>query len=96
MKKTIQLTLIASLICLAAWYFLGIVWGGGVDPVTGISTPSQSGDAYAFLFQVLAIVLIIAAVGHYAAAKLKQSPVLGEIAMGIIVGTLFTSLGGLP
>jgi Kef-type K+ transport system membrane component KefB len=92
-KKTIKLTLIASLICLAAWYCLGIV-RGGVDPLTGISNPSQAGDPYAFMFRVLAIVLIIAAVGHYAAAKLKQSPVLGEIAMGIIVGTLLYQFGG--
>ena len=93
MKKTIQLTLIASLICLAAWYFLGMAGGGEADPAAGVLGPSQSGDAYAFLFEVLAIVLIIAAVGHYAAAKLKQSPVLGEIAMGIIVGTLLYQLG---
>jgi len=93
MKKTIKLILSASLICLAAWYFLGMAGGGEADPAAGVLTPSQSGDAYAFLFEVLAIVLIIAAVGHYAAAKLKQSPVLGEIAMGIIVGTLLYQLG---
>lgn len=93
MKKTIKLTLSASLICLAAWYFLGMTGGGGADPAAGVLAPSQSGDPYAFLFEVLAIVLIIATVGHYAAAKLKQSPVLGEIAMGIIVGTLLYQLG---
>lgn len=93
MKKAIKLALSASLICLAAWYFLGMAGGGEADTVAGVLGPSQSGDAYAFLFEVLAIVLIIAAVGHYAAAKLNQSPVLGEIAMGIIVGTLLYQLG---
>ncbi len=93
MKKTIKLILSSSLICLAAWYFLGMARGGGADPAAGVLAPSRSGDPYAFLFEVLAIVLTIACVGHYAAAKLKQSPVLGEIAMGIIVGTLLYQLG---
>ncbi len=93
MKKTIKLTLSSSLICLAAWYFLGMARGGAAAPAPGVLAPSQSGDPYAFLFEVLAIVLTIASVGHYAAAKLKQSPVLGEIAMGIIAGTLLYQLG---
>ena len=93
MKKTIKLVLSSFLICLAAWYFLGIARGGGADPAASVLAPSRSGDPYAFLFEVLAIVLTIACVGHYAAAKLKQSPVLGEIVMGIIVGTLLYQLG---
>ena len=94
LKKTIKLTLSASFICLAAWHFSGIAWGGGADPVAGVSAPAPPGDPYAFLFQVLAIVLISAAVGHFAAAKLKQSPVLGEIVVGIVVGALLYQFGG--
>ncbi len=93
MKKTIKLTLSSFLICLAAWYFLVRAGGGAAAPASGVLAPSQSGDPYAFLFEVLAIVLIIASVGHYVAARLKQSPVLGEIAMGIIAGTLLYQLG---
>src|SRR5208337_2249119 len=92
-KKTIKLVLSSFLICLAAWYFLGIARGGGADPAAGVLAPSRSGDPYAFLFEVLAIVLTIACVGHYAAAKLKQSPVLGEIVMGMVVGTLLYQRG---
>ncbi len=92
MKKTIKLILSSFLICLAAWYFL-VRGGGAADPAPGVLALSQSGNPYAFLFEVLAIILIIASVGHYAAARLKQSLVLGEIAMGIIAGTLLYQLG---
>ena len=94
MKKTIfKLILSSLLICLAAWHFLAIAGGGAADPAPGVLAPSQSGNPYAFLFEVLAIVLIIASVGQYAAARLKQSPMLGEITIGIIVGTLLYQLG---
>jgi Kef-type K+ transport system membrane component KefB len=94
MKKKIKLTLGAFLLCLAAGSFLGMAVGGEAAAVAAVSGPSQTGDPYAFLFQVLAIILISAAVGHYAAAKLKQSAVLGEIVAGIIVGTILYQFGG--
>lgn len=55
-------------------------------------TPSESaaphGDPYARVFLVLAFLLLCAMVGHFLARMLKQSPVLGELAVGILVGAL--------
>ncbi|MCX5893261.1 MAG: cation:proton antiporter [Deltaproteobacteria bacterium] len=59
-------------------------------------TPSeaapQHGDPYARIFLILAILLICAMAGHFVASKLNQSAVLGELAMGILVGALFYQL----
>ena len=46
------------------------------------------GDPYARVFLVLALLLICAMAGHFAARKLNQSAVLGELAVGILVGAL--------
>jgi Kef-type K+ transport system membrane component KefB len=46
------------------------------------------GDPYARVFLVLALLLICATVGHFVARKLNQSAVLGELAVGILVGAL--------
>jgi Kef-type K+ transport system membrane component KefB len=94
MKKTIKLVLSSSSLCLVAWFFLRESWGNQVDSFAAATVPPQSGDPYAFMFEVLAIVLITAAVGHFIAGKLKQSAVLGEIIMGIVVGALLYQLGG--
>ncbi|HEY9073132.1 MAG TPA: cation:proton antiporter [Desulfobaccales bacterium] len=44
------------------------------------------GDPFARVFLVLAVLLVCAMLGHFGALKLKQSPVLGELAVGIIIG----------
>jgi Kef-type K+ transport system membrane component KefB len=51
-------------------------------------------DPYAMVFWVFGVMIITAALGRFAAAKLRQSPVLGEVAVGIIVGALLYQLGG--
>jgi Kef-type K+ transport system membrane component KefB len=50
------------------------------------------GDPYARVFIVLAILLSCAMAGHFIARKLNQSAVLGELAVGILVGALFYQL----
>jgi Kef-type K+ transport system membrane component KefB len=54
---------------------------------------AQYGDPSARVFGVLALLVSCAALGRLGASKLKQSPVLGELAIGIIVGALFYHLG---
>jgi Kef-type K+ transport system membrane component KefB len=49
---------------------------------------AHHGDPYARVFLVLALLLICAMAGHFAARKLNQSAVLGELAVGILVGAL--------
>ena len=39
----------------------------------------------------MALLVICAAIGRFGARKLKQSPVLGELAVGIIVGAIIIS-----
>ncbi len=51
------------------------------------------GDPSARVFGVLALLVGCAAIGRLGAKKLKQSPVLGELAIGIIVGAIFYQLG---
>ena len=61
-------------------------------------TPSDAaphhGDPYARVFLVLALLLICAMAGHFIARKLNQSAVLGELAVGILVGALAYQLSG--
>jgi Kef-type K+ transport system membrane component KefB len=54
---------------------------GGGESHTGHSDP------YAMVFWVFGLMIV-------AAARLKQSPVLGEVAVGIVVGALLYQLGG--
>ena len=51
-------------------------------------------DPSARVFGVLAMIVVCAAIGRLGARKLKQSPVLGELAVGIIVGTILYQFGG--
>ncbi|MFZ0929424.1 MAG: cation:proton antiporter [Syntrophobacteraceae bacterium] len=51
------------------------------------------GDPAARVFGVLALIVCCAAIGRFAARKLKQSQVLGELAVGIIVGAIAYQLG---
>ncbi len=60
---------------------------------TGESHSIAQGDPSARVFGVLALLVICAAIGRFGARKLKQSPVLGELAVGIMVGALFYQLG---
>jgi len=55
---------------------------------------AHHGDPYARVFLVLALLLICAMAGHFVARKLNQSAVLGELAVGILVGALFYQLSG--
>ena len=56
------------------------------------SAAASHGDPFALVFEVFAILLICAIVGRYGARKLKQSPVLGELVIGIIVGAIMYQL----
>ena len=94
LKKLCRPVCVAISVCLTAGFFWRRAWGSASDPGALVHALPQSGDPYALLFQVLAIVLITAAVGHFIAGKLKQSSVMGEIVMGIVVGTLLYQLGG--
>ncbi len=60
---------------------------------TGESHSIAQGDPSARVFGVLALLVICAAIGRFGARKLKQSPVLGELAVGNMVGALFYQLG---
>jgi Kef-type K+ transport system membrane component KefB len=51
-------------------------------------------DPYAMVFWVFGLIIITAALGRFAATRLKQSPVLGEVAVGIVLGALLYQLGG--
>jgi Kef-type K+ transport system membrane component KefB len=53
---------------------------------------AHHGDPYARVFLILAILLICAMAGHFVARKLNQSAVLGELAVGILMGALFYQL----
>ena len=60
---------------------------------TAASRLTTYGDPSARVFGVLALIVCCAAIGRFAARKLKQSPVLGELAAGIIVGAIVYQLG---
>jgi Kef-type K+ transport system membrane component KefB len=60
----------------------------------GKSPFRQHSDPSARVFGVLALMVSCAAIGRFGAKKLKQSPVLGELAVGIIVGTILYNIGG--
>jgi len=63
------------------------------SPLTGASDASGYGDPSARVFGVLALLVSCAAIGRVGAGKLKQSPVLGELAVGIVVGAIFYQTG---
>ena len=60
---------------------------------TAKSRLTAYGDPSARVFGVLALIVCCAAIGRFGARKLKQSPVLGELAAGIIVGAIVYQLG---
>jgi len=53
---------------------------------------SSHGDPFAMVFEAFAIILICALLGRFVANKFKQSTVLGELVMGILLGVILTSL----
>jgi len=57
------------------------------------SGTTSYGDPSAKVFGVLALLVSCAAIGRLGAVKLKQSPVLGELAVGIVVGAILYQLG---
>ena len=61
---------------------------------TGKSHSATHGDPFARVFGALALIVTCAAIGRFGAKKLKQSPVLGELAVGIIVGAIIYQVGG--
>jgi len=109
MKARVKFLLLAILVCLAAQTALGLCAGSQATQTALAASPGPvassaptatgnetgpHGDPYALTFQLLAVILITAALGHFAAGRLKQSPVLGEIAAGILVGALLYQWGG--
>lgn len=53
-----------------------------------------NGDPVAPTFEAFGIVLMATLIGRFAARKLNVSLVLGEVLMGIIIGTFLSALGG--
>jgi Kef-type K+ transport system membrane component KefB len=51
------------------------------------------GDPYALVFEIFAFMLLAAMAGRFAATKLKQSPVLGELLVGILLGAILYQIG---
>jgi Kef-type K+ transport system membrane component KefB len=51
------------------------------------------GDPYALVFEIFAFLLVAAVVGRFLASKLKQSPVLGELLIGILLGAVLYQVG---
>lgn len=59
------------------------------SPATAAESAAvRHGDPFSMVFAVFTLLLLCAVAGRYAAIKLKQSPVLGELVIGIIVGAL--------
>ncbi len=65
-------------------------YAAATAPPAGEAADSRvhAGDPFARVFLVLALLLICAMLGRFGAQKLKQSPVLGELAVGLIIGAL--------
>ena len=65
------------------------------DAAVEQNTPEAGGhgDPYALVFEIFAFMLLAAMVGRFAATKLKQSPVLGELLVGILLGAILYQVG---
>ncbi len=50
------------------------------------------GDPFASIFEAFAIILVCALIGRFVARKLKQSVVLGELLIGILLGSILMGL----
>lgn len=56
------------------------------------SMASSHGDPFSKVFAVFTLLLLCAVAGRYLAVKFKQSPVLGELIIGIVAGALMYQL----
>ena len=79
MKKNYQKRVLALLLFL-------------LPSVKVFASDGDHGDPFASIFMALAIILICALTGRFLANKLKQSTVLGELVMGIILGTILVEM----
>lgn len=64
------------------------VWlrpGAAMPADAHASAPAGHGDPFSLVFAVFTILLVSAAMGRYTAIRLKQSPVLGELVIGMAV-----------
>lgn len=66
---------------------------GTANEKHGSEGGGHHGDPYAEVFKIFAIILICAIIGRFGAKKLKQSAVLGELVIGIIVGAILYQVG---
>ena len=73
----------------------GTAIGIGVLTLATGCTSRPTGDPFAITYEAFGIVLVAALVGRFLARRLNVSLVLGEICMGIIIGTVL-SLSGRP
>ncbi len=67
-------------------YILPFILSAG--PVSAFAASESHGDPFARVFEAFAIVLVSALVGRFIANKLKQSVVLGELLIGILLGSI--------
>jgi Kef-type K+ transport system membrane component KefB len=68
-----------------------------IAPAAATANPGEGqaghGDPYTLIFYVFGLAIVVAVLGRFAATRLKQSPVLGEVVAGILMGALFYQLG---
>jgi Kef-type K+ transport system membrane component KefB len=80
-----------------AWPLPGVAeiskMAGETSPAASGEGQVEHGDPYTLVFYVFGLAIIVATLGRYGATRLKQSPVLGEVAAGILVGALLYQLG---
>ncbi len=57
------------------------------------SPTSGHSDPYALVFEIFALMLLAAMAGRFAANQFKQSPVLGELLIGILLGAILYQIG---
>jgi Kef-type K+ transport system membrane component KefB len=74
---------ISALLGMVIWLAPGVL-----QAAEAASDATGHGDPFAVVFEVFVILLICARIGRYGARILKQSPVLGELVIGIIVGAI--------
>ena len=52
---------------------------------------TPSGDQFAPVFEAFGVILVAAMIGRFIARKLNLSTVLGEVAMGILIGVILSA-----
>jgi Kef-type K+ transport system membrane component KefB len=71
-------------------YILALVLMSGAG--TALAAGESHGDPFAGVFEAFAIILLCALIGRYIINKLKQSVVLGELLIGIALGSVLVAL----